>query len=332
MKIDNEKKRLTLEQVAEILLQKDIRTVRSYIEKGWIPQIAYNKEDMSVDAVLLAEQMGVENFDEPFITEDQAIESLNFESRHKFVHFCQKNGINVYRLANKIGVRYLFRASDLQKCLDLELTLLPFALEQSVRRNTLSAISETLSALAVLVDDERGLRIITSYLEGSSVDEIHRNYSNLTRERVRQILASTLRRVNHRAKDVKKWIHVFSKTKYSQIPPGEVLNLINELQAQNSFYKEKFDKILNGADPKQVLAEYSEPEDIERNKLLNMHISDLDLGVRAYNMLKAAEITILGELVSFHFEDLLKFRNVGKKTETELRELVNEKGLKFKGE
>ncbi|NUM31829.1 MAG: DNA-directed RNA polymerase subunit alpha [Bacteroidetes bacterium] len=68
---------------------------------------------------------------------------------------------------------------------------------------------------------------------------------------------------------------------------------------------------------------------LQMRKVLKTPLSDLDLSVRAYNCLKAAEIRTLGELVSFHIEDLLKFRNFGKKSLTELEEFVKEKGLNF---
>ena len=56
---------------------------------------------------------------------------------------------------------------------------------------------------------------------------------------------------------------------------------------------------------------------------------DLDLSVRALNCLKAAEVETLGELVAFNKQDLLKFRNFGKKSLTELDELVRSRGLEF---
>lgn len=68
---------------------------------------------------------------------------------------------------------------------------------------------------------------------------------------------------------------------------------------------------------------------LQMRKVLKTPLSDLDLSVRAYNCLKAAEIRTLGELVSYHIEDLLKFRNFGKKSLTELEEFVKEKGLNF---
>ena len=55
----------------------------------------------------------------------------------------------------------------------------------------------------------------------------------------------------------------------------------------------------------------------------------MDLSVRALNCLKAAEVETLAQLVSFHKNDLLKFRNFGKKSLTELEDLVANKGLTF---
>jgi DNA-directed RNA polymerase subunit alpha len=68
---------------------------------------------------------------------------------------------------------------------------------------------------------------------------------------------------------------------------------------------------------------------ISMRKLLKTALADLDLSVRAYNCLKAADIRTLGDLVSYNIADMLKFRNFGKKSLTELEELVAEKGLTF---
>ena len=55
----------------------------------------------------------------------------------------------------------------------------------------------------------------------------------------------------------------------------------------------------------------------------------MDLSVRALNCLKAAEVDTLGDLVTFSKSDLMKFRNFGKKSLTELEELVENKNLSF---
>ncbi|MFA6260335.1 MAG: DNA-directed RNA polymerase subunit alpha [Bacteroidia bacterium] len=76
------------------------------------------------------------------------------------------------------------------------------------------------------------------------------------------------------------------------------------------------------------------PAEVDENilhirKILKTPLSDLDLSVRAYNCLKAADIKSLSDLVSYDIGDLLKFRNFGKKSLSELEELVRDKGLTF---
>ena len=68
---------------------------------------------------------------------------------------------------------------------------------------------------------------------------------------------------------------------------------------------------------------------LHMRKLLKTPISDLDLSVRAYNCLKSADIKTLGDLVSLEIADMMKFRNFGKKSLTELEQLVAEKNLTF---
>ena len=70
-------------------------------------------------------------------------------------------------------------------------------------------------------------------------------------------------------------------------------------------------------------------ESLHMRQLLKTKLSEMGLSVRALNCLKTAEVQTLGELVSFNKSDLLKFRNFGKKSLTELEALVDEKGLTF---
>ncbi|MBT7528621.1 DNA-directed RNA polymerase subunit alpha [Flavobacteriaceae bacterium] len=70
-------------------------------------------------------------------------------------------------------------------------------------------------------------------------------------------------------------------------------------------------------------------ESLHMRQLLKTKLIDMDLSVRALNCLKAAEVDTLGDLVSFNKNDLMKFRNFGKKSLTELEELVIVKGLNF---
>lgn len=70
-------------------------------------------------------------------------------------------------------------------------------------------------------------------------------------------------------------------------------------------------------------------ETMRTRKLLQTKLSEMDLSVRALNCLKAADVETLGELVTYHRNDLLKFRNFGKKSLNELDDLLTNLGLSF---
>ncbi|WP_290374901.1 DNA-directed RNA polymerase subunit alpha C-terminal domain-containing protein, partial [uncultured Muribaculum sp.] len=70
-------------------------------------------------------------------------------------------------------------------------------------------------------------------------------------------------------------------------------------------------------------------EVLRMRQLLKSKLVDMDLSVRALNCLKSAEVETLGELVVFNKTDLLKFRNFGKKSLTELDELLANLNLSF---
>jgi hypothetical protein len=70
-------------------------------------------------------------------------------------------------------------------------------------------------------------------------------------------------------------------------------------------------------------------EVLHMRQLLKTKLVDMDLSVRALNCLKSAEVETLGELVAFNKTDLLKFRNFGKKSLSELEELLTNLGLSF---
>ena len=77
-----------------------------------------------------------------------------------------------------------------------------------------------------------------------------------------------------------------------------------------------------------AIEEFDE-DTLHMRQLLKTDLTEFGLSVRALNCLKTAEVYTLGELVAFKKSDMLKFRNFGKKSLTELEELVKEKGLTF---
>jgi DNA-directed RNA polymerase subunit alpha len=86
-----------------------------------------------------------------------------------------------------------------------------------------------------------------------------------------------------------------------------------------------------------IMIETAKKEEVEEvdehylhmRKLLKTSIADLDLSVRAYNCLKSADIRHLGDLVKLDISDMMRFRNFGKKSLTELEALVADKQLQF---
>ena len=88
------------------------------------------------------------------------------------------------------------------------------------------------------------------------------------------------------------------------------------------------EKITLDSEDKSANEEFDE-EILHMRQLLKTKLVDLDLSVRALNCLKAAEVETLGDLVKFNKNDLLKFRNFGKKSLTELDELLESMNLMF---
>lgn len=88
------------------------------------------------------------------------------------------------------------------------------------------------------------------------------------------------------------------------------------------------EKITLETEEKAVADEFDE-NSLHIRQLLKTKLVDMDLSVRALNCLKAADVETLGDLVQYNKNDLLKFRNFGKKSLTELEELVKTKGLEF---
>jgi DNA-directed RNA polymerase subunit alpha len=78
----------------------------------------------------------------------------------------------------------------------------------------------------------------------------------------------------------------------------------------------------------ETIEEFDE-DTLHMRQLLKTELTEFGLSVRALNCLKTAEVFTLGELVSFKKSDMLKFRNFGKKSLSELEDLIEDKGLTF---
>lgn len=120
---------------------------------------------------------------------------------------------------------------------------------------------------------------------------------------------------------------VFNIQTDGSINPKEALKDAAKILIQH-FMLFSDEKIELETEPQQVSEDFDE-DTMHLRQLLKSKLTDMELSVRALNCLKAAEVETLGELVSFNRNDLLKFRNFGKKSLTELEDLVKSKNLDF---
>lgn len=111
------------------------------------------------------------------------------------------------------------------------------------------------------------------------------------------------------------------------INPKEALKEAAKILIQH-FMLFSDDKISFEEEVEEVDDEFDETS-LHIRQLLKAKLTDLDLSVRALNCLKAADVETLGDLVSYEKNDLLKFRNFGKKSLNELEDLVKSKNLEF---
>lgn len=109
------------------------------------------------------------------------------------------------------------------------------------------------------------------------------------------------------------------------------VNAKEALTIAGKILKEHIEKFITEKIEEQFTQE-EEEVDAEKQRVANLlrtSIEDLNLSVRAYNCLKSANINSIGELVARDEQELLKFRNFGKKSLTELQEVIDEKNLQF---
>ncbi len=109
------------------------------------------------------------------------------------------------------------------------------------------------------------------------------------------------------------------------------VNAKEALTIAGKILKEHIEKFITEKIEEQFTQE-EEEVDAEKQRIANLlrtSIEDLNLSVRAYNCLKSANINSIGELVARDEGELLKFRNFGKKSLTELQEVIEEKNLEF---
>ena len=125
--------------------------------------------------------------------------------------------------------------------------------------------------------------------------------------------------------DVEKLI--FDIVTDGSVSPKEALTDAASILIQH-FYLFTDERMIPEDQPTAETESYDE-EVLEMRKLLKKSLVELELSVRALNCLKAAEVETVADLVSYSKADLMKFRNFGKKSLTELEDVVAKLGLAY---
>lgn len=312
---------LTFNQVKEILLIKDTRTLLSYIEKGLIPRIAVDESVMIIDQELLAREMNVENFDEPFISHAESAKLLDVPEKSLNAKFCKKKGLTYYRLRNGLKQELLFRKSDIEKFLAPTIEGVPLNVQ---RLQLLTTQLEQVSFFhkvgeRLLYMSEERLTIYQMYLSGEDFECIAKK-ADLTKERVRQILYKLIRRTSCSLEKIEAWGKAFHDAEYLGWDPKGFVAYVKRLESENFALRKQVEQCTckNQEDEVQELSE----EEHKRAEMLGKNIQDLDLSVRAYNCLRAARIETFGDLIQYTPRDLTRFRFFGRKSLIEIEELV----------
>ena len=171
--------------------------------------------------------------------------------------------------------------------------------------------------------------LLSRYKDLFSLEEIGKKYG-ITRERVRQIIIKSIKKI----KSVKSCF-INGKDKLELINKQEREQLLQEIRDQltKDVIKEQLLK-LSDEEIKETLVilnnEFAKRKEEEHKKSHGFYIEDLDFSVRTYNCLKRYGINDLYELQNMTIEDLMKVRNLGKKSVKEIKNKLLEMGIELK--
>jgi DNA-directed RNA polymerase subunit alpha len=209
-----------------------------------------------------------------------------------------------------------FRAGDINKYLSVFQVLNPEVVICNMESSVKLSIELTINKGRGYVPAEEN-KELNAPLGTISIDSIHTPIKNVT-------FAIEDFRVEQKTDYEKLVMDILTD---GAIHPKEALKEAAKILIHH-FMLFSDEKITLEREEKNVTEEFDE-NSLHVRQLLKTKLVDMDLSVRALNCLKAADVETLGDLVAFNKNDLLKFRNFGKKSLTELEELVKSKSLEF---
>lgn len=225
-------------------------------------------------------------------------------SKSTLNHLIKEQTLSFFQLISNKGSKILFLKSELEK--ENEILLIH---SKSIKQHKPNGLLHT-SLLNSIVSDnllsKRDFNMYDMYYNRNYTLEAVSHEFDITRERCRQIIQKTNRRI-----------------------PAIIRRYVS-FKEQLDYYKKQYDLSLE----KIEILKSKCPCDIEiSDELLNkfsIKITDCDLSVRSYNACKAYDIETIGDLAKITKKSLLGYRNVGKKSLTELEELLYKYKLNFK--
>ncbi|MGI6320192.1 MAG: DNA-directed RNA polymerase subunit alpha [Bacteroidales bacterium] len=228
----------------------------------------------------------------------------------------QVEGITEEKVNITIGDQEVFKAGDINKFLNnfqiIDPELVICHMEPSVKLN-----------LEITIDKGRG------YVLAEDNKTLHEGIGIIVMDSIH----TPIRNVKYHIDDFR----VEQKTDFEKltieietdgsIHPKDALKEGAKILIQH-FMLFSDDKITFEAEEKSITEEFDE-NSLHIRQVLKTKLTDLDLSVRALNCLKAAYVETLGDLVTYQKNELLKFRNFGKKSLSELEDLLESKNLEF---
>ena len=177
--------------------------------------------------------------------------------------------------------------------------------ESPLWRVYLPALIQSLDKLS---DRERSI-LVMRFKHGMTLEQCGRKY-NVTRNRIRQLQNKALRRLRHPS-TWKSWCYDTMKKAYAYEDEVSALRLEN-IRLRNA-----------------IKSELPQPKKEQMPNLDDVWIDDLDLSVRSFNCLKRAGINKVSDLVGKTYEDMMRVRNLGRKSTEEIACKVREYGVAF---
>lgn len=184
---------------------------------------------------------------------------------------------------------------------------------------------------AVALLSEKEERIVhMRYRYGMGYDEIGKEF-NVTRERIRQIIAKAIRKLSHPSRLC--WlingVQGEIANRVAKAKENAVSNKLNAVVSDITKIMQSLDDITGNEVFKNAASEY---KIYGYNPLIETSISELDLSVRSFNCLTRQNVKTLRDLTGLTLDELTQIRNLGKHSYEEIVEKVHQMGLHFKGE